>query len=70
MKLFAAIRQGLRAAAGASPRPTAPPSARSRRPVTPAERAQTAAAVRRQEHYNFLHYDGTAQPDPVETTQI
>lgn len=41
-----------------------------RRPVTPAERAQTAAAVRRQEHYNFLHYDGTAQPDPVETTQI
>ena len=41
-----------------------------RRPVTPAERAQTAAAVRQQEHYNFLHYDGDVQPDPVETTQI
>ncbi len=65
MKLFAAIRQFIHSSVGASPLPTMPP-----RDSHSAARAQMNAAVRRQEQYNFLHYDGTAQPDPVETVQL
>lgn len=50
MKLFAAIRH---AARRETPHPP---------PPIPTDRAQLDAAVRRQEHYNFLHYDGVAQP--------
>lgn len=37
------------------------------RPVPLDALARMDAAVRRQEHYNFLHYDGAEQPNPAET---
>ncbi len=61
MKLFTAIRQRAHRKA-----PHPPPAAVPH----PSEWQALNAAVRRQEHYNFLHYDGVAQPDPVETTHI
>ena len=75
MKLFAAIRQRVRrhTPSGIRYRGCHLPQEGGR--IGPpregaAERMQLDAAVRRQEHYNFLHYCGDAQPDPVETTQI